>query len=288
MAVKPSRTRAAKTKAGLGSVDKAEAQGKNRVRKGKAEFVKIGDGESVIVRIYDTSLWHDGFVHPVEHQGKRKSFTVDIMCLDQEEDGTPCPGCADDLDRRFKFWVPVIEREAEKANSQGKVIGYEDKIKVQSGATRLSRAINGKHKRRGINKRDIEISREGDGFETEYEVEWAQDEDSPLTDEDQALIDKSDIDVTKYIHVMDFDSFYDFPYDDDDEDDEDVGEKSKRRGSPFGDRKKGSAKRRRAVEQDEDEDEEAEERPQPRVRRSTNRSKSTAPKVTTRKKLRGK
>ena len=48
------------------------------------------------------------------------------MCLDQNDDGTPCPGCRDDLERRYKFWCRVIEREAEIENDAGKVTGYED------------------------------------------------------------------------------------------------------------------------------------------------------------------
>jgi hypothetical protein len=190
------------------------------------------------------------------------------MCLDQDDDGTPCPGCRDDLDRRYKFWCRVIEREAEKENDSGKVIGYEDQVKILSSGKRLVGALNKKHKKRDLSLRDIEIEREGKGWDTDYTVEWADEEDNPMSDEDLKLVADSEVDLDRYTTITDFDDFYELPSrDGDNDDDDDVGERSKRRGSPFADRKgKG-----RKPSKDEDDNGDDDDDDRPRRRRSSGR-----------------
>ena len=120
------------------------------------------------------------------------------MCLDQNDDGTPCPGCRDDLERRYKFWCRVIEREAEIENDSGKVTGYEDQVKIMSGGKRLAGALNKKHKKRDLSLRDIEMEREGTGWDTDYTVEWVDEKDVPLTSAEIKMVDESDIDLDRY------------------------------------------------------------------------------------------
>jgi hypothetical protein len=265
-----SSSSAAKNGRSLGNVD--ENIKRSAKRFSAPEWVKVPDGESAVVRVIDVGNdFRDGFVHPVEFEGRgksKKTFTRDVMCLDQNDDGTPCPGCRDDLDRRYKFWCRVIEREAEKTNDSDKVIGYEDQVKILSSGKRLVGALNKKHKKRDLSLRDIEIEREGTGWDTDYSVEWVDEEDNPMTKEDLALIEASEIDLDRYTTVPDFDDFYELP-DRDNDDDKDVGERSKRRGSAFGERgSKGSAKK---ASRDDDDDEDDDK---PRRRRSSTRSKS--------------
>ena len=220
----------------LGNV---EANLKKSARKYKsAGWVKIPDGESAIVRVIDVGNdFRDGFVHPVEFERKGgSSFTRDVMCLDQDDDGTPCPGCRDDLDRRFKFWCRVIEREAPKTNDSGKVIGYEDEVKILSSGKRLVGALEKKHHKRDLALRDIEIEREGTGWDTDYSVEWVDEEDAPLTEDELKLVEESDVDLDRYTTVPDFDDFYELPSQDGDNDREKPGERAKR-GSPFAGKK---------------------------------------------------
>lgn len=243
---------AAKSGRTLGNVDENIKKSAKRFK--TAGWVKVPDGESAVVRVIDVGKdFRDGFVHPVEFERKGgKTFTRDVMCLDQEDDGTPCPGCRDDLDRRYKFWARVIEREAPKENDSGKTIGYEDEVKILSSGKRLVGALNKKHKKRDLSLRDIEIEREGKGWDTDYSVEWVDEEDNPLTDEDIKLIEDSDVDLDRYTTVPDFDDFYELP-DRDDDDDEKPGERAKR-GSPFAGRKKSSSRSKASDNGDDDDD----------------------------------
>jgi len=232
-------------------VDKHLARPKKR-RQGR--FVNVPDGETMTMRAFDTeNYFRDGWVHPVQFERKDGStYTADVRCLDPDDEGEPCPGCRDDLDRRYKFWLLVIVRDAPKENKSGKVIGEEDQVRILSGANRLVKALNQKHKRRNLDRRDIEVSRDGEGFEVQYEVEWATDEDVPLSKADQKLIDEAEDTIEafeRYTALPDEEEFYE-PAGFDNEDD-DVGEKSRRRGSVFDKERKGS---RRNVDDEEDDD----------------------------------
>jgi hypothetical protein len=244
---------------GLGNVEANVKKSASRFK--RPDWVKMDDGESVVVRLVDVgSEFRDGFVHQVEFEGgkSRKSFTRDVMCLDQDDDGTPCPGCRDDLERRYKFWCRVIEREAEILNDSDKVTGYEDKVKILSGGKRLATALNKKAKRRDISKRDVEIERDGTGWDTDYSVEWVDEADVPLTKEEVKMIDASEIDLERYAYTPEFDDFYELPgRDDDDDDDEKPGDRT-RRGSAFG------AKRSSRASSNGDSDDDDDERPRRR------------------------
>ena len=255
---------------GLGNVESNIKKSATRWK--KPDWVKMDDGESVVVRVIDVgSDFKDGFVHPVEFKGQsKKTFTRDVMCLDQDDDGTPCPGCRDDVERRYKFWTRVIEREAEIENDAGKVTGYEDRVKILSGGKRLAGALNKKHKRRDLSKRDVEIEREGTGWDTDYSVEWVDEKDVPLTKAEIKLVESSDIDLDKYASIPDFDDFYELPDRDGtgDDDDDDVGERSRRRGSAFGSKSTRSSRASRNGDSDDDDE------PRPR-RRSSRKVKSS-------------
>ena len=253
MAVRRTRRSASSggTSRGLGNVE--ENIKKQATRFKKAGWVKMGDGESVVARVVDVGKdFRDGFVHTVEFKGKRGTFERDVMCLDQDDDGTPCPGCRDELERRYKFWCRVIEREAEIENDSGKVTGYEDQVKILSGGKRLAGALNKKHKKHSLDKRDVEIEREGTGWDTDYSVEWVDEKDVPLTKDEIKMVDESEIDLERYAYIPDFDDFFELPGRDDDDDDDDVGARSKRRGSAFG--AKGSSRASRNGDNDDDDD----------------------------------
>ena len=241
---------------GLGNVETNIKKSASRWK--KPDWVHMEDGESVVLRVVDVGKdFRDGFVHQVEFEGgkSRKSFTRDVMCLDQDDDGTPCPGCRDDLERRYKFWTRVIEREAEIENDAGKVTGYEDKVKILSGGKRLAGALNKKHKRHDLSKRDVEVERDGTGWDTDYSVEWVDEKDVPLTKDEIKMIDASDIDLERYAYVPDFDDFYELPgRDDEDEEDEKPGART-RRGSAFGAKSRSARSSRNGDDSDDDEDE---------------------------------
>lgn len=278
---------------GGGSVDRHLKQ---KRKKKSNVYYSVGDGNTAVVRAVDTKkLFKDGFVHQVPFEGRNGEYTVDIRCLDPEDEGEPCPGCRDDLDRRYKFWMVVIVRDAPKENSSGKVISEEDQVRILSAGSRLAKALNAKHRRRDLAKRDIEISQSGTGFDVEYEVEWATDDDEPLTEEDKALVSEAKNVMEafdKYTEIRDEDSFYDSPSSNssDDDDDEDIGERTKRRGQAFAERKNKAKFKKRSVEPDnDDDDDEAEEDAPPSPRRRgtgkvrSAKVKSSSKSTTTRK-----
>ena len=254
---------------GLGNVESNIKKQATRFK--KTGWIKMDDGESVVARIVDVGKdFRDGFVHTVEFKGKRGTFTRDVMCLDQEDDGTPCPGCRDDLERRYKFWCRAIEREAEIENDSGKVTGYEDQVKILSGGKRLAGALNKKHKKHDISKRDVEIEREGTGWDTDYSVEWVDEKDFPLTKEEIKMVEEADIDLERYAYTPDFDDFFELPdRDDKDDDDDDSGKRSVRRGSAFGERKGSTRSSRNGSDDDDDDDDD-----RPPRRRSSRKVKS--------------
>jgi len=256
---------------GLGNVDAILARQAEKRAAGRTGWVKVSDDEEdpTIVRAYDASLFRDGYIHQVEFEievedrnkrGRMKTITVrrDRMCLDQDEDGTPCPGCRDELERRFKFWLPVVWREA-PVEVDGKVKGYKDRVALLSGGSRLVAVINRIHKKKGLTKQDIELTKSGDGFNVQYVGEPLDRE--PISDDDKALVKNFDAKklLDRYTEVLDFDDFYTPPGSkDDDDEDESVGERSRRRGSAFPARGK---KTERDTDDDNDDD-------APRQRRS--------------------
>lgn len=219
-------------------------------RKRGKEWLSIGEGETAIMRVLPDTF-EEVYVHrtpidveqEVKVKGKTKTKVVtkhyDQACLDQDEDGTPCPGCADDVERRYKFYVWTIVRDVEPEGG-GKAA---DKLMLWSGGVKLFKELNKKHKSRGLQNRDIEVSREGTGFDTEYEVEWSDEENVPMSANDKKLAEKVES-LDYYTTPPDFDEFYTPPSERErDDDDKDVGEKSLRRGSPLAKRSGGSTKK---------------------------------------------
>lgn len=279
---KPQRT-------GLGGGKVDEHLNKPRAKR-QSRFASVGDGNTIVARAVDTEkLFDSGPVHPVKFERKDGSeYTMDIRCLDPDDKGLPCPGCRDDLERRFKFWLVVIVRDAPKLNKAGKEIGEEDRVAILSGANRLVKALNAKHKRRALDKRDVEISQDGEGFDVQYEVEWADDEDTPLSSADKKLIKGEDAQgvieaFERYTAIPDEEDFYDPPtFDDNEDDDDDPAERSRSRGSVFAKERKGrgksSGRRRAQVDEDEEEDDEDDEDERPARRRIGAAKKRTADK----------
>lgn len=219
------RARKGKEKGGtLGRVADAAAK-----QKGKAEWLKLDDGDVAILRVLDTGKeFKDAYVHRVPMQNDDgKDYYADVPCLDQDDTGVPCPGCKDDLDRRYKFWTNVIVRGEDDDP---------DKLMIWSGGITIAKRLDKLDARYGIGNRDIEVEREGKKMnDTKYEVEWADEEDVPLSDEDKALTEKKH-DLSRYSKPPSYDDFY-VPVRERDKDD-DVGNESVKRGSAFKRRQK--------------------------------------------------
>jgi hypothetical protein len=236
---KPKITPKSSERRGLGKVQEAAARTGDRV------WVNIDDGESEVMRVLDTGEdFTDGYVHRVPMEREDGStYHVDVMCLDQDEKGVPCPGCRDDLQRRYKFWCNVIWRNAPVEGTKQR----KDQIAILTGGIRVAKKLDKMDAKHGLRNRDIEIEREGVKKKTKYDLDWADDENNELSAEDKAL-EKKKYDFSFYTTVPDFDDFYKSPRDrgGDDDDDSDVGAASQKR-DPFGERparsKKAKSKR---------------------------------------------
>ena len=283
---------------GGGLADDILARQKEKREAGRTQWVHVSDDEDqpTVIRAYDVTppemdrddnpvggMFRIGYIHQVEFEidvedrkrrGKTKTITIrrDRWCLDQKEEGEPCPGCKDELERRLKFWLPVIERDAPILTDAGKITGYKDRIALMSGGSRLLAVINRIQKKKGLVNQDVELTKSGEGFNVQYAGDALKR--SALSADDKALIKGFDGEkkLDRYTEIFDFDHFYDVPgeKDDDEDDDTDVGAKSRRRGSSFGPRPgRGRAK---PVDDDDDDDD---DKPPVRRRRSSRSSAGT-------------
>jgi hypothetical protein len=162
-------------------------------RKSKSNFtprafkVKLpNDGDTATVRFLEQgddvySYWY----HDFSHVNKANGWKVKVPCLDQDDDGTPCPGCRDDLPRKFEGLINVIWRDAPKykkdkegnyeKDSDGNWIpdGTEDQIAIwRGGIDNFNKVLARKDVTyKGLSTRDFTITREGEGLDTTYSVE---------------------------------------------------------------------------------------------------------------------
>lgn len=222
----------------LGRVAAAAAR-----QKGKAQWLRLEDGDLYTVRVIDVGEdFKDAFVHRVPMEREDGStYHADVPCLDQDDKGVPCPGCKDDLDRRYKFWTNVIVRDWE--DESGKTA---DTLMIWSGGITVAKKLDKMDAKHGLGNRDIEIEREGSKMnDTKYDVDWADDENSELSDDDKKLAEKKH-DLSRYVTPPEFDDFYVPPGDRNKDDDDDAGSQSVKRGSAF--------KRRAKRDQEDDED----------------------------------
>lgn len=238
---------------GLGMVKTAAKGGK-----GKPEWLKLEDGDIAYIRVLDTGdNWKDAWTHrtPVERDDGDEMH-IDVPCLDQEEEGVPCPGCKNNYRRQYKFWTNAIVRGDEDAEDEDK---QKDRLVIWSGGITIAKQLDKLQARHDLRDRDVDVEREGKGKnDTKYTVQWADEEDEPLTDADKKLAEKSH-DLNRYTEIPEYDDFHKMPGRRDDDDD-DTGKSAVKRGSGF--------KRRRAAAEDEED-----EKP---VRRRSGRSGTTS------------
>lgn len=266
---------------GLGNVSNVLKQQELKRELSRAQWVKTSDDpeEPTVIRVYDIGLFREGYYHRLSFEikvndrnrkGRKVTKTIEKLhyCLDQNDEGKPCPGCKEKIDKQYKFWLPVIERDAPIVNSNGKIKGYKDRMALLSGGSRLAGVLNDIQTAKGLEGQDIELVKSGENFDTQYEGETLKK--SSLSAEDKALIKAADTKkwIDRYDIHRDFDDFFDLDEDqEEDDDEEDRGERSIRRGSSFGPR----GSKGRAKEDDEEEDDDDD---QPVRRRRSSRSKA--------------
>ena len=234
------RTRSRTEKPGrtLGKVARAKKRVDSKMSGGK-KFLTIEDGETVVMRFLEEGEdFKDAYVHntPFERDDG-STYYLDVPCLDQDEKGVPCPGCRDELDIRYKFYVCAIVRDYPEVDDNGKVLDEKDQVVVWTGGVKVGDKLAKKHSRYGLMSRDWEITRDGVKLKTEYEIEPAGDGAEPMSKEDKQLAETKP-DLTFYVKPPEFEEFYVSPKDRGDAKAVEEGKKA----NPWGERKKSGGK----------------------------------------------
>lgn len=176
----------------------------------KADYFSIAGNTYAVVRFLEQgSELTFADVHRIPVVGKQ--YPQDFICLDNGDDGTPCPGCqsADDKLRRrvTKGFVNLIWREGpvyerndygtpKKDQGSGKpiIVGRADGVFLWKCSGEVFTEILAKDdKYKGISSRDFEIRRTGTTMQdTKYALDPAEVDGGPqpMTIGDQALAEK--------------------------------------------------------------------------------------------------
>lgn len=182
------------------------------------------NGDSVTVRFLEQGdEVHCAWMHEYKKPNQNKSEFV--KCLDQNDDGTPCPGCENGVKRTFKGYINVIWRDSpqlkrdpetnraikDEATGQYVIEGAKDEVAVWvQGITVFEDLADKDQTYRGLSSRDFKITRRGLKLSTKYIIDPVLDENGnansvPLTAADEELAaNKPDI-VESYLKPLTYD-----------------------------------------------------------------------------------
>jgi hypothetical protein len=183
-------------------------------------YFRLKDQEEAVVRFLeqdDEIFWV--MMHEVPVDGR--SWGDNVPCLDQEKDGTPCPGCDRDLPRRFKgfinliwFNAPVFKRDDSNKIVKDRlndpvVVGTRPQVAVWNSGIRLFEEldeINANYK--GLMSRRFKVKRKGNGLDTKYSIN-PEDIDSgpqPMDDAETKLAAEK-FDLAKVANYLSYEDF---------------------------------------------------------------------------------
>jgi hypothetical protein len=124
---------------------------------------------------------HWAYMHEVPVEGRH--WGDFYPCLDQEKDGTPCPGCDRDMDRKVKGYInliwfdaPVYARDQDgrllKDAQNKKIIeGRKDQVAVWTSGRRLFENLDETDSDwKGLTSQRFKVKRKGEGFDTTYKI----------------------------------------------------------------------------------------------------------------------
>lgn len=164
----------------------------------RVDYFGLKDGESARVRILEQG---EDLTWAISHRIKTPGlqYPQDVLCLDQEDEGTPCPACMSDnreiKSRSTKGYANVLWRGTEESeysrapvykrndkgspekgpNGQKIVTAFEDSVWLWKCSKTVFEQILSKDKAyKGVMSRDFLISRKGAGLDnTVYFIEPA-------------------------------------------------------------------------------------------------------------------
>ena len=189
---------------------------------GGSLYFRLKGGEEAIVRFLEQDediAWCMMHEVPVEN----RQFGKNVPCLDQERDGTPCPGCEKEMDRRFKGFINLIWEDAPvfKRDDSNKIVKdrlgdpvilrTEPQVAVWNSGIRLFEEldeINTNYK--GLMSRKFKVKRRGEGLDTKYSIAPADPDGGPqpLDDEERKLMAEK-YDLNQFTKPGTYDEFMD-------------------------------------------------------------------------------
>lgn len=158
-------------------------------------FFSIDDGKSAKVRFLEqgNDVWYN-WTHQLPRQ-QGQEFGDSVMCLDQDDQGSPCPGCARGLSRTARVTInliwydaPKFDREPGKDGNVGKIkkdsnghaiiIGTEDCVAVWNASQTVGGRLAHLHEKLeqvegvgGLMGAIIDVTRQGTKKNTKYMVD---------------------------------------------------------------------------------------------------------------------
>ena len=185
-----------------------------------ALWFRLEPGEEAVVRFLeqdDDIFWCN--MHEVPVEGR--SFGRDVVCLNQDNDGTPCPGCERDYPRKFKgfmnlIWdnAPIFKRSAEGRLEKDKdnatvVTGRKPQVAVWGSGIRVFENLDEINANfRGLRSRRFKVKRKGSGLDTKYSVTPADVDSGPQGFSDaEKNLDKNKYDLNLFVKPPTYNDF---------------------------------------------------------------------------------
>lgn len=185
-----------------------------------ALWFRLGEGEEAIVRFLEQGediFWC--YMHEVPVEGR--NFGRDVVCCNQDSDGTPCPGCEQGLPRRFKgfmnlIWdhAPVFKKDSEgklEKDRDNKVIitGYKAQVAVWGSGIRVFEELDETDSSyRGLRSRHFKVKRKGTGLSTKYSIKPAEVDGGPEDfSSSEKDLEKNKYDLNQFTKPLSYDEF---------------------------------------------------------------------------------
>lgn len=185
-----------------------------------ALWFRLAEGEEAVVRFLeqdDDIFWC--MMHEVPVDGR--SFGRDVVCCNQDNDGTPCPGCEQGLPRRFKGFINVIWEDAPvfKRDADGKMVkdkdnnpiitGHKSQVAVWGSGIRVFEELDETNSSyRGLRSRKFKIKRRGSGLSTKYSIKPENIDGGPESfSSGEKELEKSKYDLNQFTKALTYDEF---------------------------------------------------------------------------------
>lgn len=183
-----------------------------------ALYFRLQDGDETVVRFLeqdDDITWC--WMHEVPVEGR--AWGRPSPCLDQQRDGTPCPGCERDMPRKFTGYINLIWEDAPvfKRDDSGRIVrdstgdpvitGTKPQVAIWSSGIRLFEEldeINANYK--GLMSRRFKVKRKGSRLDTKYII-VPEDIDAGPQDlsADEKELASSKFDLTEFVTPQSYD-----------------------------------------------------------------------------------